>query len=109
MMDTYAIGDEIWIESNDIRVAGIFLKITKIGRIYITATSHWGKKFKIDRETFQCQGFYGHAFASQQDASDYKLAQSMCRDLCNNMSQNISLPQIREVYKILGLSDEKFN
>lgn len=109
MMDTYAIGDEIWIESNDKRVAGMFLKITKIGRLYITATSSWGKKYKIDRETFQCEEFYGEAFASPQAAKDYKLAQEMYRDLCNNTLRSLSLPQIREVYKILGLSDEKFN
>lgn len=35
MLEAYALNDEIWIEPNDSRQKGIFLKITKIGRLYI--------------------------------------------------------------------------
>ena len=36
MLEAYALNDEIWIEPNDSRQKGISLKITKIGRFYIT-------------------------------------------------------------------------
>ena len=81
MLEAYALNDEIWIEPNDSRQKGISLKITKIGRLYITAVNDWGQTYKIDRYTFQCQEFYGQAFASQQTAADYKLVQQMFRHL----------------------------
>lgn len=111
MLEAYALNDEIWIEPNDSRQEGIFLKITKIGRLYITAVNDWGQTYKIDRYTFQCQEFYGQAFASQQAAADYKLAQQMFWRLRDYPSRNFSLSQMREVYKILGLSynEQKFD
>ena len=104
MLEAYALNDEIWIEPNDSRQKGISLKITKIGRLYITAVNDWGQTYKIDRYTFQCQEFYGQAFASQQTAADYKLVQQMFRHLRDYPSQNFSLSQMWEVYKILALS-----
>lgn len=111
MLETYALNDEIWIEPNDSRQKGISLKITKIGRFYITAVNDWGQPYKIDRDTFQCKEFYGQAFASQQAAADYKLAQQMFWRLHDCLSQRFSLSQMREVYKILGLSynEQKFD
>ena len=94
MLEAYALNDEIWIEPNDSRQKGIFLKITKIGRLYITAVNDWGQTYKIDRYTFQCQEFYGQAFASQQAAADYKLVQQMFRHLRDYPSQNFSLSQM---------------
>ena len=99
MLEAYALNDEIWIEPNDSRQKGISLKITKIGRLYITAVNDWGQTYKIDRYTFQCQEFYGQAFASQQTAADYKLVQQMFRHLRDYPSQNFSLSQMCEVYK----------
>ena len=104
MLEAYALNDEIWIDPNDSRQEGMFLKITKIGRLYITAVNDWGQTYKIDRDTFQCQEFYGQAFANQQAAADYKLAQQMFWRLRDYPSRNFSLSQMREVYKILGLS-----
>lgn len=57
MLEAYALNDEIWIEPNDSRQKGISLKITKIGRFYITAVNDWGQPYKIDRDTFQCKEF----------------------------------------------------
>lgn len=111
MLEAYAINDEIWIEPNDCRQEGMSLKITKIGRLYITAVNDWGQTYKIDRDTFQCQEFYGRAFASPEAAADYKLAQTMYWRLHTHPLQNLTLAQMREVYKILGISfdEQKFN
>nr|QIM10497.1 hypothetical protein PlAlph_3890 [uncultured Alphaproteobacteria bacterium] len=49
MLEAYALNNEIWIEPNDSRQEGIFLKITKIVRLYITAVNDWGQTYKIDR------------------------------------------------------------
>lgn len=111
MLETYALNDEIWIEPNDSRQEGMSLKITKIGRLYITAVNYLGHAYKIDRETFQCQGFHGQAFASPQAAADYQLARIMYWRLHNYPPQNLTLAKMREVYKILGISfdEQKFN
>lgn len=111
MLEAYAINDEIWIEPNDCRQEGMSLKITKIGRLYITAVNDWGQTYKIDRDTFQCQEFYGQAFASPEAAADYKLAQTMYWHLHTHPLQNLTLAKMREVYKILGISfdEQKFN
>lgn len=91
MLEAYALNNEIWIEPNDSRQEGIFLKITKIVRFYITAVNDWGQTYKIDRDNFQCKEFYGQDFASQQAAADYKLVQQMFRSLRDYPSQNFSL------------------
>lgn len=99
--DKYIVGQIVWFEPDDRRDKGRYTMITKVGRVYYT-TEYWDLKF--DKETLhRCEYPHGRLYASEQEAKDYKKAESMFYSLKNKYGLKPTLEQMEAIYKILGL------
>lgn len=102
--DIFEVGQTVWFEPDDRRDKGRFTTITKVGRVYYT-TEYWNLKF--DKETLcRCEYPCGKLYASEQDAKNYKKAESMFYSLRNRYDLKPNLEQMKAVYKILGLEEK---
>ena len=99
--DKYIVGQTVWFEPDDRRNKGVSTTIKKVGRLYYT-TEYWDLKF--DKGTLhRCEYPQGRLYTSEQEAKDYKKAESMFYSLRNIYGLKPTLEQMKAVYKILGL------
>lgn len=103
--ETFSVGQEVWFEPTDKREKGYKVTITKVGRLYYTVIRVGGSwELKFPKDTLcRCEYPCGYLYNSEQEAKDYKKAESMILKIRGMYGLKPTLEQMKAIYKLLNL------
>lgn len=102
-------GQEVWFEPSDKREKGYKVTITKVGRLYYTVIRVGGSwELKFPKDTLcRCEYPCGYLYNGEQEAKDYKKAESMLLKIRVMYDLKPTLEQMKKVYKIFGIEEKE--
>jgi len=108
MTDVFKQNQEVWFEPSDKRDKGYKVTITKVGKIYYTVSRGVGSlELKFPKDTLcRCEYPCGYLYNSEQEAKDYKKAESMLFKIRGMHGLKPTLEQMKKVYEILELKQD---
>ncbi len=108
MTDRFKQNQEAWFEPIDTREKGYKVTITKVGRLYYTVMMVGGLwELKFHKDTLcRCEYPCGYLYNSEQEAKDYKKAESMLLKIRGMYGLKPTLEQMKKVYEILELKQD---
>lgn len=108
MTDIFKQNQEVWFEPSDHREKGYKVTIAKVGRLFYTVTKFNGSwELKFPKDTLcRCEYPCGRLYNSEQEAKDYKKADSMLLKMRNMCGLKPTLEQMKKIYEILELKQD---
>jgi hypothetical protein len=106
--DKFEVGQTVWFEPSDKRDKGYKVTIIKVGRLFYTVIRDNGSwELKFPKDTLcRCEYPCGDLYKSEQEAKDYKKADSMLLKIRNKYYLKPTLEQMKKVYEILELKQD---